>query len=67
MQYIFAFLIVGAIAIMITTGNNGLIPNMITGTNSASIMVKVGWPLGIALAVVVAIIFKVLRGKNKQQ
>ena len=67
MQYVFAFLIIGAIAILITTGNNGLIANLITGTSSASNLIRAGWPLGIGLAVVVAIIFKVIRGKKKVQ
>jgi phosphotransferase system glucose/maltose/N-acetylglucosamine-specific IIC component len=67
MQYLIGFLLVGAIALMITTGSNGLITYMIDGTSTSSFMVRAGWPIGIALAVVVAVIFKVIRGKKKPQ
>lgn len=66
MGYIVAFLMVGAIAIMILGGNNGMLHTMVTGTTTADFMVKAGTMLAIALACIVMVIFRVVGGrKNK--
>lgn len=67
MGYVIAFLMVGAICIMILGGNNGMLQTMITGTTTGHYMVKAGMMLAVALACLVMVIFRVVGGrKNKQ-
>lgn len=65
-QTIAVFVVVGLICIIMATGDNGLIKNMITGTDTASFIYKVGYPIAIGLAIILAIIVKYKRGRNNR-
>jgi len=67
MEYIVAFLMVAGICVMVVGGNNGMIHVMITGTDTASYMVKAGTILAVALACIVMVIFRVTGGRKRNK